>query len=59
MDGEFSCASTRRHCFGEAANVAHFNLSLHFFLVDVVNGGIGDCEHTLLRPLQVVDLFDH
>ena len=59
MDCELGGAPAWSHSFCQSAHLGNHDLALHLFLVDVVNAKIGDGKHTLLRPLQVVDLFDH
>ena len=58
MDRELSCASTGWDSLGNAANVVDWDHTLDLLLVDVEDGVISDGNHTLLRPLELVDLLD-
>lgn len=57
MDSEFRSAAARGHCLGEATDVVDCNHTLNLFLVDVDYGIVCDRNHSLLRPLELVDLF--
>ena len=48
MDCELSCAPTGRHSLSEATNIIDHDSALDLFLVDVVDGVVGDGEHALL-----------
>ena len=58
MDRELSCASTGWDSLGDAANVVDGDHTLDLLLVDVEDGVVRDGNHTLLRPLELVNLLD-
>ena len=59
MNCEFSCAPAWWYSLREATNVFDHDSALDLLLVDVVDGVVGDGEHALLRPLKLIDLFNH
>ena len=56
---ELSRAAARRHGLRDAADFVDLDLALDLFLVDVVDGVVGDGDHALLRPLKHVDFLHH
>ena len=58
MDRELCCASTGWDSLGNAANVVDWDHTLDLLLVDVEDGVVSDGNHSLLRPLKLVDFLD-